>query len=211
MVFYMSWLVTWFDLLSSSYPWHPSHYFIIEKSGEIIFITLVASMIAYGSFEGTIKRMQYARRAERLKLDQVQTSATDNKQQQQRQRVKAFESFFRPPPHRQSEQAGKQRNNLIVDATGKEASSKSWAAGFNLNQQQQQLCLSGTPTTASDNWLKAPTSRAHLTAADQCKLNAELRANNSFASIGLYESAGATGDLAQLASDPRASPAPSQR
>lgn len=79
---------------------------------------------------------------------------------------------------------------------------------FNNNRSNKSYTSSAdsrNPTTTThDN------SGRHLSIADQYKLNAELRANYSFASIGLYESAGAIDDLPS-SSDPRVSPEPGSR
>ena len=211
MAFYMSWLVIWFDLLSSLYQWHPSHYFVGEKFNEIIFLTLILSMLAYGAFEGIPKKVQYAIRASRVEC------AAERTGEGRRKSVKRFESFFVPKTSQVSIQ-GSSRPKAGDESS---ADDNKQVAGHHLKLQLQ---LTGDPSAPS----KGPPARrqqlqqqvpaatgasqtptGHLTAADRCRLNAELRANYSFASIGLYESAGATGDLSQLSpADPQVSPAP---
>lgn len=224
MVFYMSWLVIWFDLLSSPYQWHPSHYFISEKYNEIIFMTLVLSMFAYGAFEGIIKRIQYAGKLERIKSDECQsmqlptTISSIKNNFQRKQQVKGFESFFHPVNRKIDNQPFGNSRLTTGETLAESSLAKQQQANPNF---RQHLPASQVPSTFGDDsgklasgstsYLTAGSGNQHLSAADQCKLNAELRANYSFASIGLYESAGATGDLSQLSSDPQVSPMPSHR
>lgn len=242
-MFYMSWLVIWFDLLSSPYQWHPSHYFIFEKFTEIIFITLILSMFVYGAFEGIIKRVQYAKRLDRVHKDkkylklmrELQLNGSNlSKSSLRRQQVKPFESFFDPlikkmlndnetddndanasvagVSYEQQQQLQKQQQ---VVGMGKCATLTSGALmkGFHQGTTTMPVGEVNNSTRAGANIVQSFISnnrdqlardqqqqqhRSNLTPVDQYKLNAELRANYSFASIGLYESAGATGDLTQF-------------
>lgn len=245
-VFYISWLVIWFDLLASLYQWHPSHYFLFEKYTEIIFITLIVAMFVYGLFEGIIRRAQYAGRRKRVERGQEcqaqffatqdgKSSSTNDVGETGRQfalrqqplaasnrrgvQVKPFESFFDAPDKRMADGANHQagvkcRQSLAADkaqATVEsavvEATGASHDAGWQRHQPDQHARQSAGESSLS-------TDSADLTPSYRYEMNAELRANCSFASIGLYENAGATSDLSNLnatAHDPRASPATSQR
>lgn len=89
-VIYLGWLVTWFDLLSSPYQWYPSQYFVFEKFSEIIFITLILAMLAYGMTEGPIRVIQLAMRSDKLQNEkQKQLPASKEADQ-------GFESMFLP-------------------------------------------------------------------------------------------------------------------
>lgn len=230
MVFYMSWLVTWFDLLASLYQWHPSHYFICEKFNEIIFMTLVLSLFAYGAFEGSIAMSHYAEKREELKQKATNGISPDN--------LQGFDHLFSPLHSHQVEINPKSDNlansyqdqsrspvGLIDNATNNKSSAQQLAnpnlssirvtgAGgtptnltmpsqvFNNNRSNKSYVVTSSPSGHTTS------AGRHLSIADQYKLNAELRANYSFASIGLYESAGAIGDLPS-SSDPQVSPEPS--
>lgn len=215
MLFYVSWTVIWFDLLASLYQWHPSHYFIFEKYNEIMFIALVVSMLAYGAFEGTVKIIQYQKRAARLnKQQRPRSSPLGN--QHQRHKVTGqvgFENLFQPTDWQEQEQQQSSRLQQTLRAAGADKSARGpdnqmFSKGSSSamlvtdpsgqNNKTTGLCVppssshyhrtKGSPVSTS-------AARKRLSVADQYKLNAELRANYSFASIGLYESAGATDDL----------------
>jgi hypothetical protein len=234
-VFYVSWLVIWFDLLASLYQWHPSHYFICEKYNEIIFITLILSMFIYGAFEGIVKRIQYSTRTSKLRHD-IETSTNligdcgsspTGCIERTRYRMKPFESFFdasdKPTllelydelklnessdvsqsasDRNQSTSSADNGNNKLQSDNGNKLNSL--ATIDSINQQQQlpinvhrgNLNNSGKPVyLTSTGDVSSVGASGNLSPSDRYKLNAELRANYSFASIGLYESAGATGDL----------------
>lgn len=229
-VFYVSWLVIWFDLLSSLYQWHPSHYFVCEKYNEIIFMTLILAMLIYAAFEGIVKRIQYASRTLRFKRDlEMSTTLTADGIQpsgaRNRCQLAPFESFFEPsdkPTPLELWDELKQSGSLNDLSSSKaERQSASAVDGNKMNSaetadgQQQpavfanksNLQRAGRPAYLSSTGDVSIISGnfGNLSPSDRYKLNAELRANYSFASIGLYESAGATGDLShqQAANDPR--------
>lgn len=212
MLFYVSWPVIWFDLLASLYQWHPSHYFVFEKFNEIVFITLILAMFAYGAFEGTVKIVQYQHRAARLQSGRRQRAAA------------RFEDLFKPDDWDEQQPAGHRllaatqqadSVNVNVDSNSKTAKaarldnqmfSKGSSSDERTSRENQPTGLSvpssghhfktkGGLSAAPDGGGGGGGERRRLSVADQYKLNAELRANYSFASIGLYESAGATDDL----------------
>lgn len=265
-VFYVSWIVIWFDLLSSLYQWHPSHYFVFEKFNEIIFMTLILSMLAYGAFEGPFKSKQYSRRGEKLKKQQQQQLLLSQQQQQQfnqHQRkhsnyeqqqqqsgptivtqapilrsstptlrdivpIQGFQNMFEPiccivdeegedelSNNRLSSEAGgaiTTGNYEQVQSEGK-GGDKGFGTTSHSSPDHAKLRRvgdnsSGDETTKRHSMVgeNHRVTGRHLSISDQYKLNAELRANYSFASIGLYESAGATDDLPQHNSnDPQVS------
>jgi len=227
MVFYMSWLVIWFDLLSCLYQWHPSHYFIFEKYNEIIFMTLTLAVFSYGSFEGTIKILQYKRQAEELSKLPIAGGSIAS-------RAQGFESLFQPICNMEDEIENDNRPGKRIETTPGAAASyykdqdatpkvfdtksmltKSSASHSTRANLERAHTLSSDHGTSGFKSCNKPStdgnvaqqSGRHLSIADQYKLNAELRANYSFASIGLYESAGATDDL-QHQSDPQVSSSP---
>lgn len=253
-VFYVSWLVIWFDLLGSLYQWHPSHYFVFEKFNEIIFMTLVLAMFAYGTFEGPVKLIQYARGGEKLKQQKQR-----DRQQQQSERIivtpaasimrsstsalrdivptQGFHNMFEPirctideededelrSDDSLSQKAGGAsdggnfgRGQSGAEESGKGLGTTATVAGSHLSPDHARHRKvgyndsgDGTKRQTGIGGGKQGATGRHLSIADQYKLNAELRANYSFASIGLYESAGATDDLPQhTANDPRVSPEP---
>lgn len=208
-VFYVAWLVIWFDLLTSLYQWHPSHYFVFEKFNEIIFITLVVSLIAYGIFEGPIRRSQYKSRAARLArhLSRAQpnglSNSTDltssgncNSQQQ------GFEFLFtnsfecgeflqeeaKAQSHHRaalaSEQIGSNNNNNktmpgdIRQQAPAASSCKTTSGGHLINTTIQ---VNNGPDGSQQQ------QQQQQQVSDHYKLNAELRANYSFISLGMYE------------------------
>jgi len=236
-VFYISWLVIWFDLLSSPYQWHPSHYFVSEKFTEIIFITLILSMLVYGIFEGIIKRAQFGMRQERVRRDNsylasMKDASTGQVQQDKlrRQQVKTFESFFLPEgkmlDHEQKEEDPTRAESASQRATGdgpfkqinnegKQLSGDNGGQPISTSVNQPPFQSEETTTVASLQ-PRAYTARSQLRTSlspvDQYKLNAELRANDSFASIGLYNAVGASADVTQFngsvaSFEPQASPA----
>lgn len=196
-LFYVSWIVIWFDLLSSLYQWHPSHYFVFEKFNEIIFAALVISMFVYGAFEGAIKLARLQQK--NSKLSPLPVSNVDQEQQHQQRRAslnysasKAFDTFYLPLDTMASKSSG----------TGKEADTSSeQQKAVSANSERSSICCD----PASGASMQPAKLKNKLSISDQYKLNAELRANYSFASIGLYESAGATSDLQPHASDPQVS------
>lgn len=227
MVFYVSWLVIWFDLLSSLYQWHPSHFFAIEKFNEIIFMTLVISLFAYGAFEGSIKKLQYLNRAAELKRRPIKVNPahpeetadfehlflpleSDNNNDEDdggqagsgsgRQTAAAATTVPTVPtvqaPVDTAEHAGKTFNNRMLSKSSQKQ-----------QQQQQQGSCIGNPLSVvvvGSGCGDGESANRNLSVIEQYKLNAELRANNSFASVRLFESAGATGDLPlQVNDDPR--------
>lgn len=219
MLFYVSWPVIWFDLLASLYQWHPSHYFIFEKYNEIIFMSLIISMFAYGAFEGTVKILDYRRRAEAARLRRQSQKSPHG--EQKLQATTGFDNLFQPTDW--DEQPGSGGDNQVGAAksvSNNQMFSKGSAAagGQQTNRAGAMVAshpgggLSVPPSahkTKGSPTLPAGSYGKRLSIADQYKLNAELRANYSFASIGLYESAGATDDLPasnRSEPDPQASP-----
>lgn len=237
-IFYMSWLVTWFDLLASLYQWHPSHYFIMEKFSEIIFITAILSMIVYGASEGPIMAIRYVRRKVAHKSTNQNVPVEE---------MVGFASMFIPDDSDIANQTSTNDNVRMgvhqtmspnVKASSKSLGNEMFTKGSSNTRQnlteiqpssthQQTLVSShgklgrylynnqGVESDKGDDNGKhqragGATSLARLSIADQYKLNAELRANYSFASIGLYESAGATGDL-EATGDPQTSPSSSHK
>lgn len=223
-LFYMSWLVIWFDLLSSLYQWHPSHYFIFEKFSEIIFIVLVLSLFVYGAFEGTSKIAQYRQTSQQdqsisgtsLPLPNVdrQHQILSHNSNKSGSNLSAFDRVYMA--------LADDRDNLdeSVERSNREASGGKELGGNKLigkssslldaNFQRSVPCQPGKSGRVSESRLLTTTDALtsedarNLSISDQYKLNAELRANYSFASIGLYESAGATGDFRQ-SNDPQVS------
>lgn len=223
MLFYMSWLVIWFDLLSSPFQWHPSHYFIGEKYCEIIFMSLVLSMFAYGAFEGTIKRVQYANRAERspvlaaasgddnnLFADQSMSELPTTINKMQAKPSKRFESFFHPANKKYDSSKPDTTTTQVIGSKTEQQPQPVSQSALSIGEQsspgRRLTQTRGAPTTGA----YLTTDARHLSQSDRYKLNAELRANYSFASIGLYESVGATGDLSH-GGDPQVSPSSSHR
>lgn len=235
--FYVSWLVIWFDLLTSLYQWHPSHYFVFEKFNEIIFMTLILAMFAYGAFEGSFKSIQYARRSDKLKRQRqqsgpaivLQTSILRSSTSTLRDIVptQGFHNMFEPicndideedelgseSPQKAGEASGGnfERGGL----SGRKESDKGFGttatttAYLSHDQARHRGVGDSSDGTDMQTGIGTGEQRAagkHLSIVDQYKLNAELRANYSFASIRLYESAGATDDLPQHTSnDPQVS------
>lgn len=198
-LFYMSWIVIWFDLLASLYQWHPSHYFVFEKYNEIMFMTLILSMFAYGVFEGIVKRIQNEQEVNERKGGQDNKSLQASKSEQ----LKGFHLLFRPldegdcaPTTVEGMQTVKvtehESDNKLL--AGDKSSSSYQVEGFRQQDGKTYLNISNSG--------KKPLVNKHLSMVDQYKLNAELRANYSFASIGLYESAGAADDL-RLSATPK--------
>lgn len=191
-VFYVSWLVIWFDLLASLYQWHPSHYFIFEKYNEIIFMTLIFAMLAYGVFEGPVKRVQYRGRLEKVKQQQAKQTSF----------ASGFEKFFEPLAEDEVEgeevrmaDVGGERKKSIATKGDKSDANEKTAAQQEQKQQHQRQQTGYSRHKRLGDVRSSALAGGHLTIADQYTLNAELRANYSFASIGLYESVGATDDL----------------
>lgn len=217
-IFYLSWLVIWFDLLSSLYQWHPSHYFVFEKFSEIIFMVLVIGMIVYGCSEGTVKIISYRGQAEQLARQQ-RLGGSDIESD-------GFSSLFLPVVEDEcqdksdsdtlgkstveSSPASKISNNRMMEKSSmvqylaSDGKGKLVSSGRGGNSQEcsrDDRCRRGATKDG-----KPDDGDRNLSIADQYKLNAELRANYSFASIGLYEKAGATDYLAPDPSDPQMSP-----
>lgn len=186
MVFYVSWPVIWFDLLASLYQWHPSHYFVVEKFTEIMFMTLIIAIFAYGAFEGPIKIIAYKIKGAR------------------KQRIDRFDDIFmasEPEQHEEDEAEiiGKTaHSSKLGSVLGRSAQAQTDALP---SQQQQQRHITKSTLAAPARGLQQRPSVLNI--AHQYELNAELRANYSFASIGLYQSAGATDEL-----EPQPSPRP---
>lgn len=240
-VFYMSWLVTWFDLLTSLYQWHPSHYFVFEKFNEIIFMTLVFSLFAYGAFEGTVKMAQYLAKKEafkqklaggiaptdlqgfdylftpshnqfqRLEIDLKRNNLANNYQEQSASTVERGDNAT--AVNKSSTTTSRQLVNPNPSSTKTTATTTTatiTSHHFNNNRSNKSYVVTSPLHGAQPTTSHGGNTGRHLSIADQYKLNAELRANYSFASIGLYESAGAIGDLPSP-SDLQVSPEPAAR
>lgn len=146
-IYFSSWIIVWFDLLSSPYQWHPSHYFMVEKYLELAFMTLILAIFMYAIFEGPIVASGHISRFvsyRRRKLYNENINMVNN---------------------------NANGNNDITIGDDKEKV-----------QQANMLRIVGSDVVVVDQQQQS-SGMKRLSIVDQKKLNAELRANTSFASL----------------------------